>query len=103
MADEKQLAAIGVFGNLPPQKWGVGSSARARGLQDWAHLVRQISYFDCGKAIDEVIARQIAKTLRQAKNFPNGVDWGKQVNAEGAHQKILTLIREELAATTVPQ
>ncbi len=102
MADEKQMAAIAHFAAEPPRKWGEASSTRVRSVQDWAYLVRQISFFDSGKAVDETIARDVGKLLRRAKNFPNGADWSKQVNAEGAHEKILQIIREELAAAAVP-
>ena len=83
MADEKQLSAIKIFGSEPPRKWGEAATTRVRSIQDWAYLVRQISYFDSGKAIDESIARDIGKVLRSAKHFPNSPDWSKQVNAEG--------------------
>ena len=97
MSDEKQLAAIGVFASERPRKWGEDQTIRVRSLNDWVYLVRQISFFDSGKAIDEVTAREVGKMLRRAKNFPNGVDWSQQVNAVGAHDRILQIIREELA------
>jgi hypothetical protein len=102
MADEKQLAAIGSFASEPPRKWGEDRTIRVRSLDDWVYLVRQISFFDSGKAIDDATAREVGKILRRAKNFPNGVDWSQRVNAAGAHDRILLTIREELAAT-VPQ
>ncbi len=98
MSDEKQLAAIGVFASEPPRKWGEDRPIRVRSLNDWAYLVRQISYFDSGKAIDDATAREVGKMLRRAKNFPNGVDWSQHVNAVGAHDRILQIIRDELAA-----
>src|SRR5436309_14490923 len=98
MADDKQLAAIGIFASEPPRKWGEDRTTRVRSLDDWAYLVRQISFFDCGKAIDDGTAREVGKMLRRVKNFPNGVDWYQQVNAVGAHDRILQIIREELAA-----
>jgi hypothetical protein len=98
MSDEKQLAAIGVFASEPPKKWGDDRPIRVRSLNDWAYLVRQISYFDSGKAIDDAAAREVGKMLRRAKNFPNGGDWSQRVNALGAHDRILQIIREELAA-----
>lgn len=98
MSDEKQLAAIGIFAREPLKKWGEDRPIRVRSLNDWAYLVRQISFFDSGKAIDDATAREVGKMLRRAKNFPNGVDWSQQVNAVGAHERILQIIREELAA-----
>ena len=69
MSDEKQLAAIGVFASERPRKWGEDQTIRVRSLNDWVYLVRQISFFDSGKAIDEVTAREVGKMLRRAKNF----------------------------------
>ena len=98
MSDEKQLAAIQAFTSDPPRKWGDDRPVHVRSLNDWAYLVRQISFFDSGKAIDDATAREVGKMLRRAKNFPSGVDWSQQVNAVGAHDRILEIIRDELAA-----
>ncbi len=98
MSDEKQLAAIRLFASDPPKKWGEDRPIHVRSVDDWAYLVRQISFFDSGKAIDDATAREVGKLLRRVKNFPNGAGWSQQVNAVGAHDRILQIIREELAA-----
>ena len=52
----------------------------AEHVYDWTYLVRQISYFDSGKACDDAAATEVAKVLRKACNFPNDSDWKTRVN-----------------------
>jgi hypothetical protein len=88
MADEKQMSAVRFF---------CRKKASSKGSPDWSDLVQQVSYFDFGhiqKA--EAIIQAVARLVR--KEFPNGEQWDKFVNAPGAHEKILTIIRNGLAA-----
>ncbi len=92
MADDKQLEAIRLLCGKPfsEQSKKRSDGGHARG---WAYLVRQIAYFDSGKACTDDVATQVAKVLR--KHFPNSSDWSDRVNAPGAHLEILTIIRDE--------
>ena len=96
MADEKQLNAITVFCSKPISQHGKKRKDGTH-LHDWVYLVRQIAYFDTGKTCDEATAKKVAAVLRKHKHFPNDSDWSERVNALGAHQTILKLIREQLA------
>jgi hypothetical protein len=66
-------------------------------VHDWTYLIRQIAYFDHGKPCDDAAAKEISKVLRKSANFPNDSDWRKRVNAPGAAERILEIIRDGLA------
>jgi hypothetical protein len=97
MDDTRQIKAISVFCSKPSREQAKGRPER-KATHDWAHLAREIAYFDCGKTCDEATAKEIAKVLRKNSNFPNGSDWDERVSAPGAQERILELIRNCLAA-----
>ena len=88
MADEKQMSAVRFFCRNKPS---------SKGNHNWGELVQQVSYFDFGHIQkDEAIIQAVARLVR--KDFPNGEKWDKIVNAPGAHEKILAIIRSGLTA-----
>jgi hypothetical protein len=96
VADEKQKIEIRNFCLKPYEKHGPKKAGRYK--HDWADLVQGISFFDSGrKQRDDAFVDAIAARVRD--EFPNRADWNKRVNAPGAHERILTIIREGL----VPQ
>jgi hypothetical protein len=101
MDNAKQMNAVAVLCTKPPKVYGK-IQAEGERTHDWAYLARQIAYFDSGKACDERIAKEIAKVLRKKSNFPNGPDWDERVNAPGAHESILEIVRTELATAARP-
>jgi hypothetical protein len=90
MADEKQMSAVRFFCRKTV-------SSKAKINHDWSELVQQVSYFDFGHIQkDTALVQSVARLVR--KGFPNGDNWHKIVNATGAHETILTVIRSGLAA-----
>ena len=90
MADEKQLSAVRFFCRITATRKG-------NLIHDWSDLVQQVSYFDFGHIQkDGMIIQTVAKQVR--RGFPNGDKWGTIVNALGAHENILSIIRSGLAA-----
>jgi hypothetical protein len=79
--------------SAPGKKRPAGENAH-----DWTYLVQQIAYFDTGKTCDDATALEVAKVLRKSSNFPNDAEWNQRVNAPGAPERILEIIRESLAA-----
>ena len=74
MSDEKQMRAVRFF---------CRKTAASEGNHDWSDLVQQVSYFDYGHIQkDESMIRAVARLVR--KEFPNGENWDKIVNAPGA-------------------
>jgi hypothetical protein len=96
MDNAKQMKAIVAFCSKPQKEHG---KMRMDGEHDhdYAYLVRQIAFFDSGKTCDDATAKGIAKVLRKKSSFPNGPDWDEIVNAPGAHERMLEVIRAELA------
>ncbi len=95
MADEKQMTAIRRFCAKPIADHG----ARRAGVygHDWSTLVNDICYFDYGRAQKEpTVLLAVGQLVRT--EFPNASDWNRRVNAEGAHDRILAIIREGLKA-----
>jgi hypothetical protein len=97
MADEKQMNAIRFFCRRPHADRGLmQSSKKGRENHDWSDLIQQISYFDFGHILkDETVVQSAVLLVR--KEFPNGKEWNKIVNAPGSHEKILSTIRSRLA------
>jgi hypothetical protein len=98
MADEKQMNAIRFFCKHPYSDHGV-KRAPAKGsyYHDWSDLVQQISYFDCGHTQkDEATIKAVARLC--AKEFPSDENWTQITDAPGAHERILSIIRNGLAA-----
>ena len=90
MSDEKQMSAVRFFCRKTV-------SNKGRTIHDWSDLVQQVSYFDFGHIQkDELLTQTVAKQVR--REFPNGEKWDKLVNATGAHENILSIIRGGLAA-----
>jgi hypothetical protein len=95
MADEKHINAVRFFCMRPFSDSG---SKRSKGPNhhDWSDLVQQISYFDFGHIQkDAAIVQTVDRLVR--KEFPNGSEWDKHVNATGAQERILSIIRNGLA------
>lgn len=95
--DEKQMKAIQLFCTR-----STGEN-RPSGPNDqaWVGLIRDISYFDFGKAMDEKRALVIAKVVR--REFRNGGNWSQRLKGPGAHENILRVIREELENASEPK
>jgi hypothetical protein len=90
MADEKQMSAVRFFCRKT-------ASNKGRTIHDWSDLVQQVSYFDYGHIQkDEPLIQTVAKQVR--REYPNAEKWDKIVNAPGAHENILSIIRSGLAA-----
>jgi hypothetical protein len=96
MDNTKQMKAIVAFCRKPQKVHRKMHINREPG-HDYAFLARQIAYFDGGKTCDDPTAKAIAAVLRKKSNFPNGLHWDDNVNAPGAHERILEIIRAELA------
>ena len=103
MSEEKPMNAVKQF---CAKRFALHGSKRASGKgrfdHDWSDLVDQISYFDYGhKQKDEAKIQAIGRRVRA--EFPNppsaarGSEWDQAVNAPGAHERILTIIRNGLA------
>jgi len=99
MTDEKQMNAVRFFCEQPYSDHGLKQRmGKGRDFHDWSDLIQQISYFDCGHIQkDETMVEVVARILR--KEFPNGQEWNKMVKVAGAHEKILTRIRNGLAVS----
>jgi hypothetical protein len=97
MADEKQMNAIRFFCRTSYLDYGVERASKSGSNHNWSDLVQQISYFDFGHIQkDEAMIKAVARLC--VKEFPDGKDWLKITNAPGAHEKILSIIRNGLAA-----
>jgi hypothetical protein len=103
MSDDKPMNAVKLF---CAKRFAMHGSKRAsskgRYDHDWSDLVDQVSYFDFGhKQKDEAKIQAIGRHVRA--EFPNppsiarGSEWDQAVNAPGAHERILAIIRNGLA------
>jgi hypothetical protein len=93
----RQMKLVTAFCNMPYSEPGKKRSGGEH-VHDWTYLVRQIAYFDSGKTCDDAAAKEVSKVLRKSSNFPNDSDWNQRVNALGAPERILEIIRNGLAA-----
>jgi hypothetical protein len=93
----RQLKVLTAFCIKPYSEPGKKRSAKKH-VHDWTYLVRQIAYFDSGKACDDAAAKEVEKVLRKTSNFPDDSDWNQRVNTPGAPERILEIIRNGLAA-----
>ncbi|HZZ27239.1 MAG TPA: hypothetical protein VFE46_04460 [Pirellulales bacterium] len=92
MADEKQLNAIRFFCKKPFSDNGAKKS-KGPTYHCWSDLVQQISYFDFGHTQkDQALVENVDRIVR--KEFPNDEHWDRTVKAQGAHEKILSIIRQ---------
>ena len=95
MADEKQMNAVRFFCKRPSSDSGAKKS-KGPNYHNWSDLVQQISYFDFGHIQkDAAIVQTVDRLVR--KEFPNDPGWDKHVNATGAQERILSIIRSGLA------
>jgi hypothetical protein len=92
----RQLKVLTAFCTKPGADQDKSRSGNV--VHDWTYLIRQIAYFDHGKPCDDAVAKEVSKVLRKSSNFPNDSDWRKRVNAPGATERILEIIREGIAA-----
>jgi hypothetical protein len=104
MSDEKPMKAIKLFCAKPFSQHGSKrNSSKGRFEHDWSDLVDQVSYFDYGHTQkDEAKIQAIGRLVRS--EFPNpkskleSPEWSAIVNAPGAHERILEIIRKGLVA-----
>ena len=75
MSDEKQMSAVRFFCRNTVSNTGHFN-------HDWNDLIQQVSYFDFGHIQkDKALVQAVARLVR--KEFPNGENWNKIVNAPG--------------------
>ncbi len=96
MDNTRQLKVLTAFCSKPSAESDKTRTGAV--VHDWTYLIRQIAYFDDGKPCDDAVAKEVSKVLRKSANFPNDSDWRKRVNAPGASERILEIIRDGLAA-----
>jgi hypothetical protein len=91
-AYEPQITAVRLFCGVPYSNHG----NRVDGLyrHDWANLARDVSELESGAKCSMDRAKEIARAIRA--EFPNAQGWNRRVNAAGAHDRILEIIRRGL-------
>ena len=99
--DEKTTKALNAVKLFCSKAYGEHGKKRTSGEQkgwfehDWGDLVQTISYIDYGHIQEIPTAATEGASVR--KEYLNNPDWNTNVNRDGVHEKILTIIRVDLA------
>ena len=98
MADEKQMSAIRFFCRTSYLDHGVQRASKS-GSVNMTGATWSSRFLTSTSATSRRTRQRLKPSLAFVlKEFPNGEDWMKITNAPGAHEKILSIIRNGLAA-----